>query len=164
MNQQAAAAPSEWTPVQQKLLTHVDWLPGENIAFTIQGDGFFQGSNPMAKAIAAIQASLVKMTGGHIRIFVVVTNQRIVMVQSQAVWCGFSSTKAVNAIALASLAECGWAKDTRWFCIHSRAVHLESKTQRYSLVIKKLGDPALRQFVAQLSAVMLANVQSRTAT
>ena len=44
------------------------------------------------------------------------------------------------------------------------AIVENAKTQRYSLVIKKLGDPALRQFVAQLSAVVLANAQQRTST
>lgn len=60
--------------------------------------------------------------------------------------------------------EAGSGKDTQWCCIHSRSVHLETKTQRHNLVIKKLNDQALREFVRNLSAVMVANVHGRTAT
>jgi hypothetical protein len=161
MNQPAVQG---FTPVQLKLLEHADLLHGEQIAFTLQGDGFFLGSHPLQKAVAALQATLVTLTGGHIRVFVVVTNMRILLIQSQALWCGCTRKVAVNSFALAALAECGWDKDTQWCCIHSRGVHLESKTQRYSLVIKKLGDPVLRQFVAQLSSVVLSNSQARTST
>jgi len=149
---------------QAAMLQEFDLLPSEQIVYTIQGDGFFLGANPMAKAIAALQASLVAMTGGHVRIFVVVTNLRIVLVQSRQAFCGFQRTKSVQAIALASLAECGWGRETQWCCIHSRVVHIESKTQRYTLVIKKLGDQALREFVANLSAVLVSNTQARTST
>ncbi|MEX1367758.1 MAG: hypothetical protein AB1Z98_31810 [Nannocystaceae bacterium] len=152
------------TPKQQAMLGELDLLPNEHIVYTIQGDGFFMGANPAAKAIAALQASLVALTGGHVRIFVVVTNVRIVLIESRQVFCGFRRIKGVQAISLASLAECGWGRETQWCCIHSRAVHLESKTQRYTLVIKKLGDAALREFVANLSAVLVTNAQLRTAT
>ncbi|MCX4243085.1 hypothetical protein [Paraliomyxa miuraensis] len=151
-------------PKQQAMLGEFDLLPGEQIVYTIQGDGFFLGANPAAKAIAALQATLVALTGGHVRIFVVVTNHRIVLVESRQAFCGFRRVKGVQAIALSSLAECGWGRETQWCCIHSRAVHLESKTQRYTLVIKKLGDHALREFVANLSQVLVANAATRTAT
>jgi hypothetical protein len=152
------------SPKQQAMLDELDLLPGERIVYTIQGDGFFLGANPMAKAIAAVQAALLTITGGHVRIFVVVTSHRIVLVESRQAFCGFRRVKGVQAIALASLAECGWGRETQWCCIHSRAVHLESKTQRYTLVIKKLGDHALREFVANLSAVLVANSQAHTST
>ncbi len=152
------------TPQQQKLMQMVDLLPGEAPAYTIQGDGFFIGSNPLQKAAAAMAATLVKLTGGHIRVFVVITNQRILLIESRQMWCGCMQIKGVQAIALAALAEAGWARETQWCCIHSRAVHLESKTQRYSLVIKHLKDQHLREFVSQLSQVMLQNVAQRTAT
>jgi hypothetical protein len=70
------------------MLGEFDLLPGEQIVYTIQGDGFFLGANPAAKAIAAIQATLVRLTGGHVRIFVVVTNHRIVLVESRQAFCG----------------------------------------------------------------------------
>ncbi|MGB1013758.1 MAG: hypothetical protein ACPG4T_06470, partial [Nannocystaceae bacterium] len=62
------------TPAQQKLMQMVDLLPGEVPAYTIQGDGFFMGSSPIEKAAAAMAATLVKLTGGFIRVFVVITN------------------------------------------------------------------------------------------
>jgi len=167
MNQIAAvpmASNVQLNAAAQKMLAEVDFLPGESLQYSIQGDGFFIGANPLLKAIAAFQAFVVALTGGHLRVFVMVTNQRILLLKSTQAYCGFARVRSVNAIALASLAEAGWAKETQWCCIHSRAVHFESKTERTSLVIKKLGDNALREFVANLSAVMIANSQARTST
>jgi hypothetical protein len=152
------------TKALQKIMKEVDLLPGEQVQYTIQGDGYFLGTAPILKAIAVMQAAITKITGGHIRIFIIATNQRVLLANSVSMMCGFNRVKGVNAIALASVAECGWAKATQMCCIHSRVVHLETKTQRHTLVIKKLKDDGLRQFVANLSAVMVANVQGRTST
>lgn len=164
MQPQGATGGPPMTKALQQMMQDVDLLPGENLQYSIQGDGYFLGANPLLKAIAMVQAAMVKITGGHIRIFVLVTNQRIILAQSIQALCGFNRVRSVNALALASLAECGWAKFTQWCCVHSRLVHVETKTQRHTLVIKKLKDPALREFVSNLSAVMVSNVQSRTAT
>lgn len=162
MNQQIAQ-PVPLSPVAAKMVAELDLLPGEVIHYSIQGDGFFMGSNPIVKLAAAIQSMMVTLTGGHIRIFVVITNMRVLLLQSQQTFCGMSRIRSINAIALASLAEAGSGKDTQWCCIHSRTVHLETKTQRHNLVIKRLDDKALREFVRTLSAVMVANVYARTA-
>ena len=165
MNQAMApnAAPT-MTKALTQMMKHVDLLPGEVMHYSIQGDGYFMGSNPLAKMMATIQAGLIKITGGHIRIFVIVTNQRVLLASSQQALCGFNRNLGVNALALASVAECGWAKVTAMCCVHSRLVHIETKTQRHGLVIKKLKDNALREFVSNLSAVMVSNVQSGTST
>jgi hypothetical protein len=147
----------------QQMIDLVDMMPNESLVYSIQGDGFFLGSNPAAKAIAKIQATLTSLTGGHIRVLLVVTNKRILMVESLQFFCGWQRLRKVQAIALASIAEAGWVKETQMCCIHTRVAHVESKTQRYSLVIKKLGDEELRQFVSSLSRVIVSNVESRTA-
>ena len=151
-------------PKGQKLLQDVTLLPGEELKYAIMGDGYFLGAHPLAKLIAVIQAMITTLTGGHIRVFVLVTNQRILMLQSTQIWCGWARTKNVNALALASLIECGSGKETQFCCIHSRLVHIETKSQKHQLVIKKLGDPEIRDFVANLSAVLVSNVSSKTAT
>ncbi|MEZ4380432.1 MAG: hypothetical protein R3A79_03735 [Nannocystaceae bacterium] len=163
---QAIQTPStpQLTKAAQDLLSEVQLLQGENIHYAIQGDGFFMGSNPIAKAVAAMQAALVTMTGGHIRILVVITNLRVLLLQSQQAFCGFRRLRGVNAIALASIAEAGSGKDTQWCCIHTRTVHIQSKTQRYTLVIKKLKDDALRDFVRNMSEIVVTNVHNRLAT
>ena len=43
--------------------------------------------------------------------------------------------------------------------LHSRVIKLESQTQRYGMVIKKMGDEALREFVTNLSSVIVANAK-----
>lgn len=152
------------SPAAQQMLQEVDFLPGETLQYSIEADGLFLGNNPILRLQAILMSFLIKLTGGHIRVFLMVTNQRILMLRSIQAFCGFQRTRQVSAIALASLAEAGWAKDTTYCCIHARVVHIESKTERHTLVIKKLGDQALREFVQNLSGVMIANSQRRTAT
>ncbi len=166
MNQAMQPAPQgqQLSPQAQQMLNEVELLPGEQIHYSIQGDGFFLGANPLAKAVAAMQSAIATMTGGHIRIFVIVTSLRILMLQSHQMWCGCRRVKSIDTITLAALAEAGSVKETQWCCFHTRAIHLESKTQRYGLVIKKLDDRAMRGFVQAMSAVMVANVQNRTTT
>lgn len=158
-----AQQPSGLSAAAQKMLADVDLLPGEVVHYSIQGDGFFLGANPLVKIAAALQSALITLTGGHIRVFVFVTNRRILMLQSQAAFFGFRRIRSVQTIALAALAEAGSARDTQWCCIHTRTVTLVSKTQRYTLVIKHLNDRALREFVWNLSAVLVANTANRTA-
>jgi len=152
------------SPAAQKMIGEVDLLNGEAIHYSIQGDGFFLGSNPAAKAMAALQATLVKMTGGHIRILLVITNLRVLLIQSLQTCCGVGRVRAVNAIALASIAEAGATKETQSCCIHTRTVHIQSKTQRYTLVIKKLDDSGLRDFVRNLSEIVVTNVHTGHST
>ena len=147
-----------------KMMAEIELLDGEGIQHAIQADGFFMGANPLLKAVAAFQALVTTLTGGHNRVFVIITNMRIILVQSQSVFCGFGRKKRFNAIALASLAECGWSKETQFCCVNSRALHVESKTQRHILMIKKMGDVEMRGFVSRLSEVMLSNVASGTIT
>lgn len=171
----AAAAPAGSTghdpsamnalgPKGQALLQEVTLLPGEKIKYAIMGDGYFLGAHPLAKMIGVLMAMITTVTGGHIRVYLLVTNQRVLLLQSTQIWCGWARTRNVNAIALGSLVEAGSGKDTQMCCIHSRLVHIETKTQKHQLVIKKLGDPEIRDFVANLSAVLVANVNERTAT
>jgi hypothetical protein len=144
-------------PRLQEALAQVDMLQGEQIYYTLQADGFFIGANPILKMMAAITAFLVAVTGGHIRIFLVVTNQRLLVLKSTQVWCGCGRAKAVHAIALAGVKEVGSAKETQLCFVHTRTVQVQSLTQRFNLVIKKLGDQEIRQFVTNLSAVLVAH-------
>lgn len=151
-------------PKGMQLLQEVELLPSETIQYAIMADGYFLGTHPIAKLMATFQAFITTLTGGHIRIFLLVTSQRILMMESRQQFCGWTRVKGVNAIALASLAEAGSGKETQFCFVHSRMVHIETKTHRHQLVIKKLGDADLRRFVAELSAVLVSNVHSRTAT
>jgi hypothetical protein len=144
-------------PRLQEALASVDLLPGEQIYYTLQADGFFIGVNPIAKLMAAITAFFVTLTGGHIRIFLVVTNQRLLALQSRAVWCGCGRAKVVQTFALASVREVGSAKVTQLCCIHTRLVQVHSLTERAGYVIKKLGDDEIRKFVTNLSGVIVAH-------
>jgi hypothetical protein len=135
----------------------VDLLAGEQIYFTLQADGFFLGVNPIAKVIAAITAFFIAITGGHVRLFLVVTNQRLLLLASKAVWCGCGRAKVVKSFALASIKEVASVKETQLCCIHTRLVQLHTITERTNLVIKRLGDDDVRRFVTNMSGVLVAN-------
>jgi hypothetical protein len=144
-------------PRLQEALATVDLLPGEQVYYTLQADGFFIGANPIAKLMAALAAFMVTLTGGHIRVFLVVTNQRLLALQSRAVWCGCGRAKVVQTFALASVREVGSAKVTQMCCVHTRTVQIHSLTERSGYVIKKLGDDEVRKFVTNLSSVIVAH-------
>ena len=144
-------------PRVQEALGQVDLLAGEQVMYTLQADGFFLGANPLAKMIAAFQAFIVTLTGGHIRIFLVVTNQRLLVIKSTQVWCGCGRVKQVHTIALAGVKEVGSTKETQMCCVNTRTVQVQSLTQLYNVVVKKLGDAEIRHFVTNLSAVLVAH-------
>lgn len=154
---QAAAGHPAANPRVQEALSTVDLLAGEQVMYAIQADGFFLGANPFLKMMATIQAFLVTLTGGHVRIFLVVTNQRLLVIKSTQIWCGLSRVRAVNTIALAGVKEVGSSKETHLCCVHTRTVQVQSLTQLYNVVIKKMGDAEIRHFVTNLSAVIVAH-------
>lgn len=43
--------------------------------------------------------------------------------------------------------------------MHSRVVHLETLSSRYTLVVKSLKDPDLQAFVTHVSQLIIANAQ-----
>jgi len=143
---------------QQMLSQQVNLLPGEQIEYAIEADGYFIGANPLLKMIAKIQAFMVTITGGHIRVYLIVTNKRLLLMQSNQVWCGWIKKKNVKALALASLVEAGMSKESQACCIHTRLVEMETLTQKHALIVKKVNDEQLKQFVAELSEVLVENV------
>jgi hypothetical protein len=152
-----AAAAGLANPRIQEALTQIDLLAGEQVVYTLQADGFFLGAHPILKMIATMQAFFITLTGGHMRIYFIVTNQRVLVVRSSAVWCGISRTRAVMAIALSGVKEVGSARETHLCCIHTRTVQVQSMTQLFNLVVKRASDQEIRSFVSNLSAVIVAH-------
>ena len=160
---QQYAPPASGPPAQlgnprvQDALGQVDLLAGEQVMFVLQADGFFLGASPIAKAIAAFQAFLVTLTGGYIRTFLVVTSQRLLVIKSNQLWCGCGRVRAVHTVALAGVKEVGSAKETQMCCVHTRVVSVQSMTQAFNVVVKKQSDAEIRNFVTNLSAVLVAH-------
>ena len=144
-------------PAAQKAMTEVELLPGEMIEHVFQGDGYFLGAHPIAKLIGTISALLTTITGGHIRIFLVLTNLRVLMVQSTAVCFGCTRTKKATVIALSGVKEAGIAKETQLCCFNARLVHIQSITELYTMVVKKFRDEDLKEFLRALSHLIIDN-------
>ena len=138
-------------------LADVALLEGENIENVFEGDGFFLGANPIAKIISEIQALITTLTGGHVRVFLVITSMRVLMIQSRAAWCGCTRSKSTVAIATPTVKEAGIAKQTSLFCFHARLIHIQARTQTHTLVVKKFDDSKLSHFLKTLSNVIVRN-------
>lgn len=151
----------ELTPKAQEALANVDLMQGEEVLYSLQADGYFLGSLPIQKLIATFQAFMAKLTGGHIRVFLVLTNMRVLLLESQAVWCGCTKVKGYHTISSKSIVEAGSGKETRMCFVHTRVCHIESHTQRYTLAIKKLNDDDLRAFLTHMSQLIIENGATR---
>ena len=84
-------------------------------------------------------------------------NQRVVFVKSIQFMCGMTRARSVHSVALAGIKEAGSSKDTQLCCVNTRAISVQSMTQSFNLVVKKLSDQEVRSFVTNLSAVIVAH-------
>ena len=138
-------------------LADITLLDGENIENVFEGDGFFLGANPLAKIVSELNAFLTKLTGGHVRVFLVVTNQRVILIDSKAAWFGCTSNKSAQTIAIPTVKEAGIAKQTSLCCFHARLIHIKARAATHTLVVKKFDDAQLDFFLKTLSDVIVRN-------
>ncbi len=152
------APPAAGDPKVQAALQQVDLLQGEQVIYTLTADGFFLGANPILKMIGAFQNLMTTLCCGHNDIFLIVTNQRVLVIRSfKNNFIGAIQSKSVMSVAVAGLKEVGSSKDTIWWCFHTRTVQLQTMTQTFNLVIKRFGDQEIRQFVSNVAQVTVAS-------
>nr|MDA3863133.1 hypothetical protein [Deltaproteobacteria bacterium] len=144
----------------QFYLDSIELLQGENIIASLEGDGFFLGTNPLLKLFAKFTSFMVTLTGGHIRIMLVLTNKRIFIVQKSQAWCGCTASKNIRLVALKALVEAGAAKDTQVCCFHSNLVTLETRTENFAMILKNNDDQLLKQFINQMALQIQQNNNS----
>ena len=145
------------SPNAQKAMVHVDLLENEEVQHCFQADGLFVGTTPLAKLIGIINSFMATLTGGHIRMFLVVTNIRLILVSSQQVWCGCPASKASNVVALADVMEAGLSKESKLCCVHTRLIHVETKTQKHTFVVKSFNDDDLKNYLSVMSNLIVHN-------
>ena len=145
------------TPKTQEALNNVQLLQGEEIQYAVQADGFFVGTGAIEKLQAKISAFFTKITGGHIRMFLIITNNRVLLIESTAKCCGFQASRVVHTIASKSVVEAGTVRETTWCCIHTRMIQIESLTQKYVLVAKTMTDQELMEFITRMSLLITSN-------
>ena len=149
----------ELTAKAQEALNDIQLMQGEEIQYSVQADGFFLGTLPIQKMIASFQSMITKLTGGHIRVFLVMTNMRLIMIESRAQWCGCTKVRAIKTISSRDILECGSGKETRLCFVHTRVLTVESRSHAYTLVVKKLNDDDVRAFVTAMSGLIISNSQ-----
>ncbi len=146
----------ELTPKAQEALNEIQLMQGEEVLYAVQADGYFLGANPLLKFIASFQAFMTKLTGGHIRVFLVLTNMRVILIESQAAMFGCNRARSVETISSASINAAGSAKGTAMCFFHARSIHIQGD-KSVTLVVKKLRDEDLRAFVTHMSQLIIAN-------
>ncbi len=132
-------------------------LPGENIEYFAEGDGYFLGTNMFAKLLSLWQAFITMITGGHIKLGFILTNQRLLVVQSVQAMCGCAKVRNVHTIAIRSIAEAKSGLERQCCCINTRLIHVQSRTYSYSFVVKKFNDQQLQDFVTRMSLLIVNN-------
>ncbi|GEM_PF-3328177 len=143
----------------RKAMAEVQLLPGETILRIWEGEGFFLGVSPMAKAISKLMRFMAFITCGHIRVYMLVTNMRIVIAESNYQNCGAVGYRAIKTVALGSLLEASIRRDTQCCCLHTRFLQFQTKTEDFTVVVKKLKDEDLKDYLDFLGRVMVNNAQ-----
>ncbi len=151
--------PGELSPKAQEALNDIQLMQGEEVVYAVQADGFFLGSNPILKMIGAWQAFVTKITGGHIRVYLILTNLRLLMIESQSAMCGCNKLRSTKVLSTADIVEAGSGKATALCFIHTRYLQIETLSQVHILAVKKLRDEDLRAFVTNMSQLIIANSQ-----
>ncbi len=141
----------------QKSMAELQLLPDEQILRIWEGDGFFLGSNPIAKLMAQLVRLGVFLTCGHLRVYVVFTNMRIIVASSTAAYCGAAGNRTIKTLALSSLLEATVARSTSCCCFHARTIHFQTRTEEFGVAVKKFKDEDLRDFLDFLGRVMVNN-------
>jgi hypothetical protein len=132
-------------------------LPGETLDYFAEGDGFFLGSNVFAKILAWWQSFTTMITGGHIRVGFILTNQRLIIVQSVAACCGLTKLRKVRTIAIKAIAEAQSGLERQCCCINTRLIHIQSRSFTSTFVVKKFDDQMLQDFIARMSLLIMQN-------
>ncbi len=149
----------EITPKAQEALNEVQLMQGEEVSYAVQADGFAMGAHPLLKLIATFQRFVTTLTGGHIRIFLVLTNMRLILIESRSIWFGCTRVRGVETVSTRSINAAGSGKGTALCCFHNRAIHVQAGIKTYTFVVKKLRDEDLRAFVTNMSQLIIANTQ-----
>jgi len=66
----------------------------------------------------------------------------------------------MKVVATSSVKEAGYAKETQMCCVHSRLVHVETLTERSTLVVKKFRDEDLKTFLTKMSTLIIKNAKN----
>jgi hypothetical protein len=167
IQQAPQAAPQFSGSDQNDALNQVELLPGEQVVHAVQGDMAYYGTNNLIRTFITqiawymkFQNIFIKITGGHMRVFFVVTNQRVLLIQSQSVFCGIMSAQNVHSISLATLSSVAASKATMYCCLTGRVLHIATKSEGYSVVIKSLSDTEIKTLMSNLGAIVVSNTKA----
>ena len=138
----------------------IDLLPGEQLLHVYEGNPFPTGSNPLLKMIGAIQRMMTKLCCGHAKMFMVLTNMRVLFVESSSMMCGANAAKSFTTIAASGVLEAGVGKTTTSCCCHARTVFVQSKTELRAMEVRKFKDKDLADFMGTFSQHIIRNTQA----
>lgn len=135
-------------------VAEVELMPGEEVVYCLQADGLAVGARFGARLRSGAQTLLARITGGHVRVFVVLTSMRLLVVETRAQWCRCSRVRGVHVVAHDAVVGAGSSKRTHLCFLHTRWVYISTTGGVFGLPIKKLPDEHLRVFVAHLGRLV----------
>lgn len=135
-------------------VAEVELLSGEEVVYCLQADGLAVGARLAARLRSGAETLLARVTGGHVRVFVVLTSMRLLIVETRALWCRCSRVRAVHVVAHDAIVGAGSSKRTHLCFLHTRWVHVTTTGGAFGLPIKKLPDEHLRVFVTHLGRLV----------
>ena len=148
------------TPRQKDTLAAVELLPGENLLHVWEGDGFYLGNNPIAMMLSFLIRVIWTLMGGHVRLYLVLTNQRMLFARSVKLWCGWTSFNVHHTFSANSIKNAGIRKDTAMCCLHSRVVEVSSHTATHGAVVRGMNDSEMKAFLNTMSEFIRTNFKS----
>lgn len=143
--------------VPEMYSAHFQLLANETLDYFLEGDGFFLGTDIVSKIMAKWQSFVTMITGGHIKIGFILTNLRLVIVESRAACCGFTANRVVHTIALKSIAEAKTLLETQCCCIKTKLVSIESRSFKYNFAVKRFDELQLQDFITRMSLLIQRN-------
>lgn len=138
----------------REAVAEVELMQGEEIRYCLQADGLAFGARLWARLRSGAQTLLARVTGGHVRVFLVLTSMRLLIVETRAQWCRCSRVKAVHVVAHDAVVSAGSSKRSHLCFLHTRWVYVGTTAGEFGLPIKKLPDEHLRAFVTHLGQLV----------
>lgn len=162
------AYPNASSAAIQTAMTQFDLLPGENIVCQQEAVGLQWWIGPQAWFFAAIappmfalrflvwwQALVATICAGHVKVSIIVTDQRLVLVSDKATLFGFVSNLQIRTIPFSSINTVQTMQQSLCWCCSGSGIQIES---RAGTVLAMISDEAaVRRTLAGVSQSLAAN-------
>lgn len=131
-------------------------LPGEEVAFQLEGDVYGGGANPVSQAIARFIGFFQRLLGTKLKATLVVTNKRVIQYRERITcWCIPTATD-FKVILPQSIQEVGYRQVTTCGCFPYFTLYYKSIVEAINFPIKGGSQETLADYVAKFYSAIKA--------